>query len=98
MDEKLIQRLESAVSRMEALSVGGGVSLGDGEVAAALDPSIIAFDDLRSQFVGRVRTAAEKIGGQILDATKIVEEAFEAQRELLIKIKETQVSFLTSSG
>lgn len=94
MDEKLIQRLESAVIRLEALSVGGGASVGDGVAAAALDPSIIAFDDLRSQFVGRVLGAAEKIGGQVLDVTKIVEEAFEAQRELLIKIKETQVSFL----
>ncbi|KAF3678465.1 Cyclase-associated protein 1 [Capsicum annuum] len=90
MDEKLIQRLESAVIRLEALSVGGGASVGDGVAAAALDPSIIAFDDLRSQFVGRVLGAAEKIGGQVLDVTKIVEEAFEAQRELLIKIKETQ--------
>lgn len=93
MDEKLIQRLEAAVTRLEALSLGAG----DGEAAApALDPSIIAFDDLRSQFVGRLRTAAEKIGGQVLDVTKIVEEAFEVQRQLLITIKETQVSFLTS--
>lgn len=94
MDEKLIQRLESAVTRLEALSAGGfsgGVSPGEGEAAAVLDPSIIAFDDLRSQFVGRVRSAAEKIGGRVLDVTKIVEEAFEAQRELLIKIKQTQV-------
>lgn len=98
MDEKLIQRLESAVSRLEDLSVGGGVPIGDGEAAAALDPSIIAFDDLRSLFVGRVRSAAEKIGGQVLDVTKIVEEAFEAQRELLIKIKETQKPSMSTLG
>lgn len=90
MEEKLVQRLESAVMRLEALSATGG-SVGTGDGTAVLDPSIIAFDDLRSQFLGKVSSAAEKIGGHVLDITKIVEAAFAAQRELLIKIKETKV-------
>ncbi|KAF3660668.1 Cyclase-associated protein 1 [Capsicum annuum] len=94
MEEKLVQRLESAVARLEALSAtgfrSGGSVVAGGDGTAVLDPSIIAFDDLRSQFLSKVLSAAEKIGGQVLDVSKIVEEAFEAQRELLIKIKETK--------
>lgn len=90
MDEKLIQRLESAVARLEALSTGGTSREVD-VAAASSDPSIIAFEDLISQCVGRLSSAAEKIGGQVLDVTKVVKESFSAQKELLIKTKETQV-------
>lgn len=91
MDEKLIQRLESAVARLEALSTGSRprVSPESGEDAVT-DPSILAFDDLMGQYFARVSSAAEKIGGQVLDATKILKEAFSVQKELLIKVKQTQ--------
>lgn len=96
MNENLINRLESAVTRLEALSVGGFRQVDAAEVsrdAAAMDPSIVAFDDLISQYVRRVASAAEKIGGQVLDISEIIEEAFSVQKELLIKIKQTQVNF-----
>ncbi|KAK6120956.1 hypothetical protein DH2020_045296 [Rehmannia glutinosa] len=90
MDENLITRLESAVTRLEALSARQvGAAEGGGD-AAAMDPSIVAFDDLIYQYVNRVTSAAEKIGGQVLDVSKIIEEAFNVQKELLIKIKQTQ--------
>lgn len=96
MEESLIKRLEAAVTRLEG--GGGGVTLSRGgdfssgaNVAAASDPSILAYDDLISQCVGRIITAAEKIGGPVLDVTKIVAEAFAAQKELLVRIKQTQV-------
>ncbi|KAF5443958.1 hypothetical protein F2P56_036471 [Juglans regia] len=91
MEEKLIARLESAVTRLEALSTGfgsGGVPAIDVETVS--DPSIVAFDDLIGQYLGRVSSAAEKIGGQVLEATKILQEAFNVQKELLIKTKQTQ--------
>lgn len=94
MDEKLIARLESAVSRLEALSSGfgsGGANGVGGETAS--DPAIVAFDDLVWQYLGRVSSAAEKIGGQVLEVTKTVQEAFIAQKELLIKAKQTQVIY-----
>ena len=47
---------------------------------AALDPSIVAFDDLMAQYFSRVLAAAEKIGGQVLDVTKVLAEAFFAQK------------------
>lgn len=90
MDEKLMQRLESAVARLEALSCGRGASPDIGGDAASADPSIVAYEDLIAQFVGRVSSAAEKIGGQVLDVTKIIEQAFSTQKELLIKVKQSQ--------
>lgn len=103
MEEDLIKRLEAAVTRLEGISSnGGGVTLSRGgdfsagagtDVAAVSDPSILAYEDLISQCVGRALGAAEKIGGPVLDVTKIVAEAFAAQKELLVRIKQTQVSF-----
>lgn len=93
MEEKLIQRLESAVCRLEALSTGfstGSRSLGSGDDAAS-DPSILAFEDLMRNCVRKVSDAAEKIGGQVLEVTRIVEEAFSVEKELLVTIKQTQV-------
>ncbi|XP_059651148.1 cyclase-associated protein 1-like [Cornus florida] len=94
MEEQLIQRLELAVGRLEGLSGGfrqgaSPESAGDA-AAAASDPSIVAFDDLMAQYVGRVSSAAEKIGGQVLDVTKVIEEAFSVQKELLTIVKQTQ--------
>lgn len=97
MEEKLIARLESAVARLESLSTGFG-SRGlpafddDDTAAASSDPSILAFDDLVSQYLGRVSSAAEKIGGQVLEVTNVLQEAFNVQKELLIKAKQTQVT------
>lgn len=105
MEEELIKRLEAAVTRLEGISsnVGGGVILSRGgdfsaggagtDVAAATDPSILAYEDLISQCVGRALGAAEKIGGPVLDVTKIVAEAFATQKDLLVKIKQSQVNF-----
>lgn len=97
MGDNLITRLESAVTRLEALSAGGGFRQVGAAVisrdSAATDPSIVAFDDLISQYVNGVTSVAEKIGGQVLDVSKIIEEAFNVQRELLVKIKQTQVNF-----
>ncbi|XP_022763268.1 cyclase-associated protein 1-like isoform X3 [Durio zibethinus] len=92
MEGKLIERLEAAVARLEALSAGGISARGlpDGSVEVASDPSIVAFDDLMAQYVARVSGAAEKIGGQVLDVTKILLEAFSVQKKLLIEIKQTQ--------
>ncbi|KAF5201465.1 hypothetical protein FRX31_008948 [Thalictrum thalictroides] len=56
---------------------------------------IVAYNDLRTQFVGRVRDAAMKIVGQVLEVTKILEEAFSVQKELLIKIKPSQMQIST---
>ncbi|XVF67714.1 hypothetical protein PTKIN_Ptkin10aG0144000 [Pterospermum kingtungense] len=93
MEGNLIERLEAAVVRLEALSVDGVSSRGlpdIGAVEVSSDPSIIAFDDLMAQYADSVSAAAEKIGGEVLDVTKIVVEAFSVEKKLLIEIKQTQ--------
>ncbi|XP_010530841.1 PREDICTED: cyclase-associated protein 1 [Tarenaya hassleriana] len=103
MEEDLIKRLEAAVTRLEAVSrsAGGAFLSGVGETAAdgaSSDPEILAYEDLISQCVGRVLSAAENIGGQVLDASKIVAEAFNAQKELLVRVKQTQKPDLAGLG
>uniref|UniRef100_A0A7N0ZR78 Adenylyl cyclase-associated protein n=1 Tax=Kalanchoe fedtschenkoi TaxID=63787 RepID=A0A7N0ZR78_KALFE len=92
MDEKLIQRLEAAVGRLESLAVGGGggaTGIGEDDVAAS-DPAILAYGDLSAQYLGRISGAAEKIGGKVLEVTKVLEEAFAVQKELLVKVKQSK--------
>ncbi|OAY29676.1 cyclase-associated protein 1 [Manihot esculenta] len=93
MEGKLIARLESAVARLEALSSSGCRDRGIADFAGAdlaTDPSSIAFDNLLAQFFGKLSAAAEKIGGQVLEVTNIVHQAFCVQKELLFKAKHTQ--------
>lgn len=99
MDEKLIQRLESAVARLESLSVGSQSRGFDIDaISASTDPSIIAFEDLLTEFVGKVSSAAAKIGGQVQDVTNVLKEAFTVQKELLIKIKQTKKPDMVGLG
>ncbi|XP_010936278.1 cyclase-associated protein 1 [Elaeis guineensis] len=93
MEKELLGRLEAAVARLEALAAVGSrsaVASIDLAEAAAIDPAILAIDDLMSGSLARVSTAAGKIGGQVLEVTKIVEEAFVVQRDLLVKAKQCQ--------
>nr|GEU80506.1 cyclase-associated protein 1-like [Tanacetum cinerariifolium] len=96
MEEKLIQRLESAVSRLESLASSAGSrsqpqsTVPFDAASASSDPSIVAFDDLVKEHVAKVTGAAEKIGGQVLQITNVLGQAFNAQKELLVKIKQTQ--------
>ncbi|XP_039014935.1 cyclase-associated protein 1-like [Hibiscus syriacus] len=92
MEPKLIERLEAAVARLESLSAGGILArvLPDSGAEVYSDPSILAFEDLMAEYGARVSAAAEKIGGQVLDVTKLVLEAFSVQKKLLIDIKQTQ--------
>ncbi|KAF5778433.1 putative cyclase-associated protein CAP/septum formation inhibitor MinC [Helianthus annuus] len=99
MDEKLIQRLESAVARLESLSLPSqSRSIDVDAVAASTDPSIIAFEDLLTEFVGKVLSAAEKIGGQVKEVTDVLHEAFSVQKELLVKIKHTKKPDMVGLG
>ncbi|PKA51365.1 hypothetical protein AXF42_Ash002730 [Apostasia shenzhenica] len=92
MEKGLVERLEAAVTRLETLAVGpqplvSSRDLLDGQL---LDPSIDAFDGLVGNFLKKLVAAAEKIGGQVLEATKILEQAFAVEKELLVKAKQTQ--------
>jgi len=97
MEGALIGRLEAAVSRLEALSVGAQPSIaprGLSEDASARDPAILAFDDLVAGALGRVSAAAGKIGAEVAEVTRLVEKAFLVGKDLLIRTKQTQVNLL----
>ncbi|XP_038990054.1 cyclase-associated protein 1-like isoform X3 [Phoenix dactylifera] len=94
MEKELVERLEAAVARLEVHAAAGSrssVPSIDLDGAAFLDPAISAFDDLMSGSLARVSAAAGKIGGKVLEATKIVEEAFAVQKDLLVKAKQCEV-------
>lgn len=89
------------MARLEVLSAAGSRSAVpsiDLDDAATIDPAILAFDDLMSGSLARVSAAAGKIGGKVLEATKIVEEAFTVQKDLLVKAKQCQVGHLIESS
>ncbi|CAN0866776.1 Cyclase-associated protein 1 [Linum grandiflorum] len=90
MEEKLIARLESAVARLEALSSSSGRGIEGGGDVSSSDPSILAFDHLIQDSFGKLSAAADKIGGQVLEVTKVLREAFCVEKELLVKIKQTK--------
>ncbi|KAJ3672854.1 hypothetical protein LUZ60_006228 [Juncus effusus] len=96
MEKELVERLEAAVVRLEAAIAGGSISAASRELDLAVDspavtdPAILAFDELVQGSLKRVVAAAEKIGGKVLESTKILEEAFLTEKELLIKAKQSQ--------
>lgn len=97
MGEALIGRLEAAVSRLEALSAGarGGLSY---TASAQEDPAIVAFDDLFASALGRVSAAAGKIGADVAEVTRLVENAFLVGKDLLARTSQTQVRLLFVSA
>ncbi|OEL29514.1 Cyclase-associated protein 1 [Dichanthelium oligosanthes] len=96
MEAALVERLEAAVARLEAAVASGAPHASaaprDLDVsAAAADPAIVAYEELVAEAVGRLNTAAEKIGGKVLDATKVLAEAFAVAKDLLVQAKQLQV-------
>lgn len=99
MGKKLVQRVEAAVDRLEALSLRFSTSNGSSDlprsppdgVTLSSDPAITAYDGFLHNFLGRLLSAAEKIGGQVLEVTRVVQDAFSVQKDLLFKIKQAQV-------
>lgn len=92
MEKELVKRLESAVARLEMVAAGSQSSISSRDlVDGPLDPSISALSDLIENSVSKLISAAEKIGGKVLEATKVVEEAFLVEKDLLIKAKKCQV-------
>ncbi|GLJ30362.1 hypothetical protein SUGI_0600780 [Cryptomeria japonica] len=98
--ETLVGRLEAAVSKLEALesrlgldSSGPSVSKREAppvpiSTPSVDDPRISEYDQFVEKSLGKVLSAAEKIGGQVLDATLVLKDAFAVHRAFLLKIKQ----------
>ncbi|XP_068655644.1 cyclase-associated protein 1-like [Aristolochia californica] len=97
MEEKLVARLEAAISRLEARSGALSTRNLPGDASdAPKDASIAAYEDFMEKSVGRLSAAAQKIGGKVLEVTDVLKEAFSVQKDLLIKMKQTQKPDMTS--
>jgi adenylyl cyclase-associated protein len=101
----LVARLEAAVARLEGLgaradsttaTVQGIASLtGEGKGAAAgvtaPAPVVAAFDELVQTRVGRLLVVADKIGGQVLQSSQLLQRAFEAEKSIVFAISQCKV-------
>ncbi|XP_051520364.1 adenylyl cyclase-associated protein 1-like [Myxocyprinus asiaticus] len=79
----LVQRLELAVGRLEAMSSsgGGGGPAAPGVVAVYVE----AYDNLISGPVAQYAALSQKIGGDVLKHAEMMKQAFSSQRQLLVK-------------
>lgn len=104
----VVARLEAAVARLEGLGsraissspVQGISSLaGEGPGAPSGVPVtsavVTAFDELVQARVGRFLVAADKIGGQVLQASQVLQRAFEAEKAVVYAISKCKVWRLT---
>ncbi|XP_029919702.1 adenylyl cyclase-associated protein 1 [Myripristis murdjan] len=74
----LVQRLETAVSRLEAVSGTGGPAGG------AVSAYVEAYDDIISGPVAQYISLSQNIGGDVKKHADLMKEAFTCQRQLLV--------------
>uniref|UniRef100_A0A672K3Z1 Adenylyl cyclase-associated protein 1-like n=1 Tax=Sinocyclocheilus grahami TaxID=75366 RepID=A0A672K3Z1_SINGR len=85
----LVQRLEVAVGRLEAMSSSGG---GGGPAAAsgAVSVYVVAYDNLISGPVAQYTALSQKIGGDVQKHAELMKQAFSYQRQLLVTASSSQ--------
>ncbi|KAI4871827.1 hypothetical protein NFI96_016384 [Prochilodus magdalenae] len=79
----LVQRLEVAVGRLEAVSGSGGAG-GAAPGTGAVSAFVEAFDALISGPVAEYMSLSQKIGGDVLKHADMMKQAFSCQRQLLV--------------
>ncbi|XP_015245269.1 PREDICTED: adenylyl cyclase-associated protein 1 isoform X3 [Cyprinodon variegatus] len=77
----LVQRLEVAVGRLEAVSGPGGGAGGSAGGAAA--PFVEAYDDIIKGPVAQYVSLSQKIGGDVQKHAEMMKAAFSSQRALI---------------
>ena len=99
----VVARLEAAVARLESLgsqAISGAPKQGISSLVAgppppagsASSPSVAAFDELVQSRVGKLLAAADKIGGNVLQASQVLQRAFEAEKAVILAISQCKVS------
>uniref|UniRef100_A0A8C1SEA1 Adenylyl cyclase-associated protein n=1 Tax=Cyprinus carpio TaxID=7962 RepID=A0A8C1SEA1_CYPCA len=85
----LVQRLEVAVGRLEAMSSSGG---GGGPAAAsgAVSVYVEAYDNLLSGPVAQYTALSQKIGGDVQKHAELMKQAFSCQRQFLVTASNSQ--------
>ncbi|GAA6110724.1 adenylyl cyclase-associated protein 1 [Tachysurus ichikawai] len=84
----LVQRLEVAVGRLEAISSTGGT--GGSVAGGAVSAYVEAFDGLISGPVAEYVTLSQKIGGDVQKHADMMKQAFTSQRQLLVTASVSQ--------
>ncbi|KAM9494226.1 adenylyl cyclase-associated protein 1 [Clarias gariepinus] len=79
----LVQRLEVAVGRLEAISSTGGAG-GTASAGGAVSAYVEAFDGLISGPVAEYMTLSQKIGGDVKKHADMMKQAFTSQRQVLV--------------
>ncbi|MCI4392096.1 hypothetical protein PGIGA_G00142060 [Pangasianodon gigas] len=79
----LVQRLEVAVGRLEAISSSGGAG-GSAAAGGAVSAYVEAFDALISGPVAEYLALSQKIGGDVQKHADMMKQAFTCQRQLLV--------------
>uniref|UniRef100_A0A087X5K0 Adenylyl cyclase-associated protein n=1 Tax=Poecilia formosa TaxID=48698 RepID=A0A087X5K0_POEFO len=84
----LVQRLEVAVGRLEAVSgpAGGAAGSAGGAVAAFVE----AYDDIISGPVAQYVALSQQIGGDVQKHADMMKQAFSSQRQLLATASSSQ--------
>ncbi|XP_004074190.1 adenylyl cyclase-associated protein 1 [Oryzias latipes] len=85
----LVQRLELAVGRLEAMSGPGGSSTG-GSAGGAVSAYVEAFDGIVSGPLAQYLSLSQQIGGDVQKHAEMMKQAFASQRQLLITASNSQ--------
>ncbi|MEQ2294397.1 F-actin-capping protein subunit alpha, partial [Ameca splendens] len=84
----LVQRLEVAVGRLEAVS-GPGSSTG-GSAGGAVAAFVEAYDEIINGPMAQYVNLSQKIGGDVQKHAEMMKKAFSSQRQLLITASSSQ--------
>ncbi|XP_069547957.1 adenylyl cyclase-associated protein 1 [Brachyistius frenatus] len=83
----LVQRLEVAVTRLEAVSASGGAGGSAGEAVSAF---VGAYDAIISGPLAQYFSLSQQIGGDVLKHAEMMKQVFSSQRELLTTASSSQ--------
>ncbi|XP_036372043.1 adenylyl cyclase-associated protein 1 [Megalops cyprinoides] len=85
----LVQRLEVAVGRLEAVSGGGGGAFAGGS-SGVVAAYVEAYDELMSGPVSQYMSLSQQIGGDVQKHAEMMKKAFDAQKQFLITASRSQ--------
>ncbi|XP_019738788.1 adenylyl cyclase-associated protein 1 isoform X1 [Hippocampus comes] len=84
----LVQRLELAVGRLEAMSGPGGSN--EGSACGAVPAYVEALDEIISGPVNQYYCYSQQIGGDVLKHAEMMKQAFSSQRQLIVTASAAQ--------
>ncbi|XP_077362735.1 adenylyl cyclase-associated protein 1 isoform X2 [Festucalex cinctus] len=84
----LVQRLELAVGRLEAMSSPGGGN--EASAGGAVSASVEAFDEIIGGPLNQYYSQSKQIGGDVLKHAEMIKRAFASQRQVIVTASTSQ--------